>query len=117
MSGASRAGLMFAPSRASRYLREGRYSERTGSSAGVFMAGVLQYLTMEVLDLAFIEMEQNKKKTIQPKHLNLAFRSDQELGQLMHHATFTQSTVPLEIHPFLLKGKAAKDAHDASQQV
>ena len=89
VSGASRAGLLFAPSRATRFLREGRYSIRTGPSAGVFMAGVLEYLTCEVLDLAVVEMEHMKNKSIQPKHLNLAFRKDQELGQLMHHATFT----------------------------
>ena len=114
VSGASRAGLIFAPSRATRVLREGRYSTRCGASAGVFMAGVLEYLTSEVLDLAFIEMEGMKNKSIQPKHINLAFRRDQELGQLMHHAVFIDSSVPVETHPFHLKGKAAKD-HQASQ--
>ena len=109
VSGASRAGLLFAPARATRALREGRFSHRTGASAGVFMAGVLEYLTAEVLDLAITEMEAMRNKSIQPKHLNLAFRRDQELGQLMHHATFTASTVPVETHPFHLKGKAAKD--------
>ena len=53
------------------------------------MSGVLEYLCAEVLDLAVVEAEKNKKKTIQPKHLNLAFRNDQELGLLMHHAIFT----------------------------
>jgi histone H2A len=109
VSGASRAGLAFAPARATRALREGRYSDRTGASAGVFMAGVLEYLTAEVFDLAVTEMQAHKNKSIQPKHLNLAFRRDQELGQLMHHATFTASSVPVETHPFHLKGKAAKD--------
>jgi histone H2A len=109
VSGASRAGLIFAPARATRVLREGRYSSRCGASAGVFMAGVLEYLTSEVLELAVIEMESMKNKSIQPKHINLAFRSDQELGQLMHHAVFTTSTVPVGTHPFHLKGKAAKD--------
>ena len=109
VSGASRAGLAFAPARATRALREGRYALRTGASAGVFMAGVLEYLTAEVFDLAVTEMAAAKNKSIQPKHLNLAFRRDQELGQLMHHATFTASSVPVETHPFHLKGKAAKD--------
>ena len=114
VTGASRAGLVFAPARATRVLREGRYSSRCGASAGVFMAGVLEYLTSEVLDLSFIEMEGMKNKSIQPKHINLAFRRDQELGQLMHHAVFTNSSVPVGTHPFHLKGKAAKD-HQASQ--
>ena len=119
VTGASRAGLLFAPARCQRHLREGRFSTRVGSSAGVFMAGVLEYLTAEVLELAVDVAADMKNKTLQPKHLNLAFRGDQELGQLMHHATFTASSVPVVTHPFLLAGKAAKDlkAGQASQQV
>ena len=114
VSGASRAELVFAPSRCTRALRRGRYADRIGGSAGVFMAGVLEYLVAEVLDLADVESKLMRNKSIQPKHINLAFRKDQELGQLMHHATFTTSSVLVETHPFHLKGKAAKD-HEASQ--
>ena len=63
------------------------------------MAGVLEYLTAEVLDLAQVECDAMKNKTIQPKHLNLAFRRDQELGMLMQHATFTSSSVISNVHP------------------
>ena len=52
VSGASKAGLIFAPARCQRAIKQGRYSDRYGKSAGVFMAGVLEYLTAEVLDLA-----------------------------------------------------------------
>ena len=34
--------------------------------------------------------EENKKKTIAPKHLNLAVRSDPELNKLMHSITISQ---------------------------
>lgn len=73
------------------------------------MAGAIEYLTAEVLELAIDVAHAQKKKTLQPKHLNLAFRGDQELGQLMHHATFTSSSVLPSINPFHLQGKAAKD--------
>jgi histone H2A len=99
VSGQTRAGLIFAPARCQRAIKMGRYSERYGKSAGVFMAGVLEYLTAEVLDLAHVEMQAMKNGSIQPKHINLAFRRDQELGMLMQHATFTTSTVPSNIHP------------------
>jgi hypothetical protein len=83
------------------------------------MAGVLEYLVAEVLDLSKIEADETKMKTLQPRHINLAFRKDQELSMLMHHATFTSSSVIVETHPFHLQGKAAKDAknHMESQQV
>tara|TARA_B110000285_G_C14759939_1_gene439086 strand:+ start:154 stop:522 length:369 start_codon:yes stop_codon:yes gene_type:complete len=99
VSGQTRAGLIFAPARCQRAIKQGRYSERYGKSAGVFMAGVLEYLTAEVLDLAHVEMQSMKNGSIQPKHINLAFRRDQELGMLMQHATFTTSSVISNIHP------------------
>ena len=51
-SGSSRAGLIFPVGRLSRMLRQGRYAARVGGGAGVFMAGVLEYLTLEMLDMA-----------------------------------------------------------------
>ena len=84
VTGQQRSGLTFAPSRCNRYLKQGRYSTRYGASAGVFMAGVLQYLAEEVLDLSANVCLEHKKKTISPKHLNLALRSDPELGKMMY---------------------------------
>jgi histone H2A len=44
----SRAGLQFPVGRLHRFLREGRYGERVGAGAPVFLAAVLEYLTVEV---------------------------------------------------------------------
>ena len=89
VSNSTRAGTMFPVGRCNRYLKQGRYAERHGASAGAFMAAVLEYLTAEALELAGAECTNGKMKTIQPKHVNLAFRSDAELGQLMASATCT----------------------------
>ena len=89
VSGSTRAGTLFPVGRCNRYLKQGRYAERHGASAGAFMAAVLEYLTAEALELAGAECTNGKMKTIQPKHINLAFRSDAELGQLMASATCT----------------------------
>ena len=58
-----------------------------GHSAGTFMAGVLQYITEELCELAGDLCESRKKKIITPEHLNLAIRSDNELAKLMYMAT------------------------------
>jgi len=52
-TGSSRAGVVFPVGRLHRLLKKGRYGDRTGRSAAVYMAGVLEYLCSEVLELGF----------------------------------------------------------------
>ncbi len=72
------------------------------------MAAVLEYITAETLELSGAVCLEHKNKTIQPKHINLAFRSDAELGQMMASATFTKSSVPKNVHEDLLRKKGKK---------
>jgi histone H2A len=44
-----RAGLQFPVGRIGRYLKKGRYAQRVGSGAPVYLAAVLEYLAAEVL--------------------------------------------------------------------
>lgn len=43
-----KAGLQFPVGRIGRYLKKGRYSERVGTGAPVYLAAVLEYLAAEV---------------------------------------------------------------------
>lgn len=55
VSRSSRAGLQFPVGRIGRYLKKGRYSERVGTGAPVYLAAVLEYLAAEVsLLLCFV---------------------------------------------------------------
>lgn len=45
----AKAGLQFPVGRIGRYLKKGRYSQRVGSGAPVYLAAVLEYLAAEVL--------------------------------------------------------------------
>ena len=82
------------------------------------MAAVLEYLTAEILELAGEVCEKHGKKTIQPKHLNLALRGDGELAQLTAMVTITDSSVVHNIHPVLLPTKkGGKAAAGATQEV
>ena len=51
-TGSARAGVIFPVGRLNRLLRQGRYAPRVGGSAGAFMAGALEYIAAEVLELA-----------------------------------------------------------------
>ena len=112
----SRAGLQFPVGRLHRFLREGRYGERVGAGAPVFMAAVLEYLTVEVLELAGNAARDNKKTRISPRHIMLAVRNDEELNQLLSNITIASAGVVPHIHKVLLgnpkKGKDASQTQD-----
>ena len=113
VSANKKAGTIFPVGRLNTMIRRGRYSARVGASAGAFMAAVLEYVTAEVLELSGDLCHQAKNKIIQPRHLNLGLRQDDELSKLLAEATITSSSVQHHVHDFLLphKGKkaAAKD--------
>ena len=101
----SRIGLVFPVGRIGRHLKEGRYSSMFGKSSSVFMAAVLEYLTCEILELAGNAALESGKKTITPRHLQLAVRNDEELAKLMSATMISNGGYMSNIHPFLLKGK------------
>ncbi|GAB2272469.1 hypothetical protein Dimus_037360 [Dionaea muscipula] len=102
-----KAGLQFPVGRIGRYLKKGRYSQRVGTGAPVYLAAVLEYLSAEVLELAGNAARDNKKNRIIPRHLQLAVRNDVELGKLLSGVTIAHGGVLPNINPVLLPKKAA----------
>uniref|UniRef100_A0A915ER25 Histone H2A n=1 Tax=Ditylenchus dipsaci TaxID=166011 RepID=A0A915ER25_9BILA len=101
----SRAGLQFPVGRLHRMLRKGNYAERVGAGAPVYLAAVLEYLAAEVLELAGNAARDNKKSRINPRHLQLAVRNDEELNKLLAGVTIAQGGVLPNIQAILLPKK------------
>ena len=110
VTGHEKAGLVFSVGRVSRYLKQGRYSDRFGRGGAVFLAGVLEYLANEVLELAGNVAEEHKMKTIMPRHIQQAIRDDEELNKMMANSQFIESGHQANIHEFLFPHKAGKKA-------
>merc|ERR1712154_526942 len=112
VSRSARAGLQFPVGRTSRYLRKGRYAPRVGGGAPVYLAAVMEYLAAEVLELAGNAARDNKRSRINPRHIQLAVRNDEELNKLLGDVTIAQGGVLPNIHAVLLpkKGKDGKSA-------
>ncbi|XP_041022857.1 histone H2A.1-like [Juglans microcarpa x Juglans regia] len=102
-----KAGLQFPVGRIARYLKKGRYAQRTGTGAPIYLAAVLEYLAVEVLELAGNAARDNKKNRINPRHVLLAVRNDEELGKLLQGVTIANGGVLPNINPILLPKKTA----------
>ncbi|XP_074272086.1 putative histone H2A.2 [Silene latifolia] len=115
VSRSSKAGLQFPVGRIARFLKSGKYAERVGAGAPVYLAAVLEYLAAEVLELAGNAARDNKKTRIVPRHIQLAVRNDEELSRLLGAVTIASGGVMPNIHNLLLpnqKKKAAAGADD-----
>ena len=104
-SRSSRAGLQFPVGRIARYLKQGKFAERVGAGAPVYLAAVLEYLAAEVLELAGNAAKDNKKTRIIPRHIQLAVRNDEELNKLMANTTIASGGVLPNINQSLLPTK------------
>ena len=111
ISRSSKAGLQFPVGRIARYLKQGKYAERVGAGAPVYLAAVLEYLCAEIIELAGNAAKDNKKTRIIPRHIQLAVRNDDELNKLLANCTISSGGVIPNIEPALLpsKGKDEKD--------
>ncbi|KAJ9180251.1 hypothetical protein P3X46_008520 [Hevea brasiliensis] len=107
VSKSTRAGLQFPVGRIARFLKKGRYAQRYGSGAPIYLAAVLEYLAAEVLELAGNAARDNKKNRINPRHVLLAVRNDEELGKLLQGVTIASGGVLPNINPVLLPKKSA----------
>ena len=109
-SRSSKAGLQFPVGRVHRYLKSGNFARRVGSGAPVYLAAVLEYLAAEILELAGNAARDNKKNRINPRHVQLAVRNDEELNKLLAGVTIAQGGVLPNIHNVLLPKKVAAPA-------
>lgn len=114
-SKSSKAGLTFPVGRIQSKLRKGNYAKRVGTGGSVYLAGVLEYLTAEILELSGHATKEHKRVRITPRHMMLAIKHDPELNTLLDGATFSEAGVLPNLHPALIQKKQhQKDSYVSS---
>lgn len=102
---------VFPVGRLHRYLKDGPYAKRVSRRAALYMAGVLQYLVTEILEVAGTAMQDARKKTLTPRHLSLAIKSDEELDKVLGSSTVASGGIrPYIERALLVKKKPSKRA-------
>lgn len=116
-SRSARAGLQFPVGRVHRFLRKGRYAKRVSVGSAVYLAGVMEYLTAEVLELSGNAAKDLKKRRITPKHLTLAVRGDEELDSIMQNVMLRQGGVIPHIHKSLINRDKKKKKKKKNKKI
>ena len=106
-----KAGIIFPPSIAEKFLRNFGYSKiMVTSSAPIFLAAVLEYFVVEILILASKSANDNNRIRITIRDLHLSVGNDRELSLLFYklNLVFLGGGVIPFIHPCLLAKKVHK---------
>ena len=103
-----RAGLLFPVGRVHRHLKthlsnNSGHKLRISNETPVYLAAVLEYLLMEVLEGSGMFTKELHKKRINPKHIMLCLRNDYELDELTSSVIIPHGGVRPFIHKQLLK--------------
>lgn len=99
-------GLNFPIGRLYKNIKHNKFADRISPDSAVFLAGVMEYITREVLEGAGIQCKASKNyqkcKRIKPQHISLALRSDEELNELVGDRTVVPmgGVIPF-IHPYI----------------
>jgi histone H3/H4 len=106
-----KAGIIFPPSIAEKFLRNFGYSKiMVTSTAPVFLASVLEYLATEILILSSKSATNNKRIRITIRDIQLSIGEDKELSDLfksLNVSLIGGGVIPY-IHPTLISKKPRK---------
>jgi histone H2A len=113
MSRTHAAGLIFsvrATQHAIRRQIKRRTQVRVGCGAAIYLAGAIEYLASEMLELASNAAHSNRRTRITPRHVQLAIRNDDELNKLCAGVTIATGGVTPNIHAVSLPRSAMNSA-------
>ena len=98
----TKGGLVFPVGRVHRHLRSNTRMRRVAADAGVYLAGVLEYLTADLVETCGLRTKDSKRKRITPRDILFSLREDEDMFYFTRHAIVAQGGVLPYIHKGLL---------------
>lgn len=89
----TRTKLLFPAYRVRQFLYDGYYTNRIGQTVPDALAAIIQYLITEILSLSGQMAMKFKSHQIQPHHIVLFIRLNDQLYKLLTHVIFAQGAV------------------------
>lgn len=90
--------LIFPVPRVKQMLKVNNYASRVSDKSAVFLTAVMEYITTEILELSFNAAENEGGSRIQPKHINIAMKTDPEFWMNYRNVAIPTATmVPLQL--------------------
>ena len=120
-SSKEKAGVSFSPSRLLKYLKRNlcKAISQISPRSLAYLAGVMDYLMAEVMDLSIAAARDNKKKRISARSIVLAVKYDAELNKVFNGYMFNGGEIP-HIEPAFLpkrrKRSVKKTAESSAEE-
>lgn len=115
VSKSKKAGLRFPVGRVHRFLRDRKDARRVGAGASVYLTAVLEYLTVELLDIAKTCADNFKLKRITPTHLRQAFQNDPDWS-LLDDTPLMTGAQDLPLESSFIRHKKSERSKDAKEK-
>ncbi|GBM55321.1 hypothetical protein AVEN_253988-1 [Araneus ventricosus] len=77
-SKSKKSGLIFPVSRIKTMLRVQKVADRITDKAAVYLTAVVEYLSLEILEISLTTAQAERQHKIQPSHVNTALKKDQD---------------------------------------
>ena len=89
-----------------------RLGNLSSLTAAVYLAATMEYLAAEILELSGNVAHDNKSSWIQPRHVQLAVRNDEELDRMFQNVSMLDGGVVPHIHPVVFRSLPSEEDKD-----
>lgn len=86
-----------------RHFGAGIYADRISDKAAVHLAAAMDYLVLEIVEMAAQICQHHDRARITPRHIALAVQTDYDMAELLKQVTVAQGGIRPYVHPQVMQ--------------